>query len=418
VVAQVQEGVWPDVRRSTSLLEGDRLGDPAHAATPGQLVVDERRLFYVAITRARHRLLVTAVRSPEDDGDRPSRFLDELGVPLPEQAEVAGGTLSLASLVGRLRRALVDPASSEGLRLAAARQLARLAAPDATGHPSAAAAHPSSWWGLVDVSPGARPVRDPDSAVRLSGSSVSSYATCPLAWFLDHEAQARAASTTSQGFGLVLHALARLVATGALPAEPAALSAKLDEVWPRLGFDATWQSVRERAEAEAAVRRFLNWYAANSGSWVASEAEFSIEHDGVLLRGSVDWVGRDGDGNAVVVDFKTGKSVPSAADLAQHPQLGIYQIAVREGGLAEQFGGPVSLGGAELVQLRQGLKGEQAKVQRQDPLEGASWADDLLTATRDGVLAERFPARVHSGCDRCPFRQSCPAQDSGAQVIP
>jgi hypothetical protein len=43
-------------------------------------LAEERRLFYVATTRASRRLVVTAVDSPEDDGVRPSRFVAELGV--------------------------------------------------------------------------------------------------------------------------------------------------------------------------------------------------------------------------------------------------------------------------------------------------------------------------------------------------
>ena len=42
--------------------------------------MEERRLFYVACTRARRRLVVSAVKSPDDDGEQPSRFLEELGV--------------------------------------------------------------------------------------------------------------------------------------------------------------------------------------------------------------------------------------------------------------------------------------------------------------------------------------------------
>ena len=65
-----------------SLLQPDRLGpdglrDPLPASA---LLAEERRLFYVAVTRARRRLVVTAVDSPEDDGVRASRFLAELGV--------------------------------------------------------------------------------------------------------------------------------------------------------------------------------------------------------------------------------------------------------------------------------------------------------------------------------------------------
>ena len=64
VVAGVQEGAWPDVRRRGSLLEPDRLGRRAvteRRSRPRSRIAEERRLFYVACTRARRRLVVTAV---------------------------------------------------------------------------------------------------------------------------------------------------------------------------------------------------------------------------------------------------------------------------------------------------------------------------------------------------------------------
>ncbi|NED28763.1 ATP-dependent helicase, partial [Streptomyces anulatus] len=101
VVAGVQEGVWPDLRRRGSLLEADRIGRDglAEPLTPGALLAEERRLFYVAATRARDRLVVTAVKAPADDGDQPSRFLTELGV---EPRDVTGRPrrpLAVAALV-------------------------------------------------------------------------------------------------------------------------------------------------------------------------------------------------------------------------------------------------------------------------------------------------------------------------------
>src|SRR5581483_12000037 len=80
-VAHVQEGSWPDLRRRGSLLGSELLVDVlAGRDTPGgpplsAQLAEERRLFYVAITRARRRLLVTAVSGEEE---QPSRFLDEL----------------------------------------------------------------------------------------------------------------------------------------------------------------------------------------------------------------------------------------------------------------------------------------------------------------------------------------------------
>ena len=87
VVAHVQEGAWPDLRRRATLLQADRIGAERYAVpvlqpdtTTRELLAEERRLFYVACTRARERLVVTAVASPDDEGEQPSRFLTELGV--------------------------------------------------------------------------------------------------------------------------------------------------------------------------------------------------------------------------------------------------------------------------------------------------------------------------------------------------
>ncbi len=62
--------VWPDLRRRGSLLQAERLSADGLSdyVTPAALLAEERRLFYVACTRARERLVVTAVRSPERGG--------------------------------------------------------------------------------------------------------------------------------------------------------------------------------------------------------------------------------------------------------------------------------------------------------------------------------------------------------------
>ncbi|MFC9682032.1 ATP-dependent helicase [Streptomyces sp. NPDC056948] len=432
VVAGVQEGLWPDLRRRGSLLEADRIGRDglAEPLTPGALLAEERRLFYVAATRARERLVVTAVKAPADDGDQPSRFLTELGV---EPKDVTGRPrrpLSVAALVAELRATTVDPRVSDALREAAARRLARLAAlADEDGRPLVPSAHPYRWWGMFEPTESKVPLRNRDQPVVLSGSALDQLAnTCALQWFLGREVKADAPATAAQGFGNVVHVLADEVASGHTPADLSVLMERLDSVWNALAFDAPWKSDQEKDNARVALERFLQWHVMDrtGRTSVASEHDFDVTLEAgdyqVRVRGQMDRVEADGDGRAYVVDFKTGKQAPTGKEVERHPQLAVYQLAVREGAVDDVFDGArPEPGGAELVHLRQGAAqrdgGETLpKVQAQEPLEG-EWVGDLLATAAGKVLDERFTPTAGQHCTHCAFRASCSARQEGRHVV-
>ncbi|WUL58430.1 ATP-dependent helicase [Streptomyces sp. NBC_00344] len=432
VVAGVQEGLWPDLRRRGSLLEADRIGRDglAEPLTPGALLAEERRLFYVAATRARDRLVVTAVKAPADDGDQPSRFLNELGV---EPRDVTGRPrrpLAVAPLVAELRASVVDPQSTPALREAAAHRLARLAAlADEEGQPLVPAAHPYRWWGLYEPTRSKVPLRDRDQPVALSGSALDQLVnTCSLQWFLGREVKADAPSTAAQGFGNVVHVLADEVASGRTPADLAVLMERLDTVWDSLAFDAPWKSGQEKEHARVALERFLRWHVMDrAGRTVAAtEHDFDVTLEAgeyeVRIRGSMDRVEQDADGRAYVVDFKTGKAAPTKDEVARHPQLAVYQLAVREGAVDEAFGGRrPAPAGAELVQLRQAAAVKEGgdtlpKIQAQQPLAG-EWVGDLLATAAGKVLDERFTPTTGSHCTHCAFRASCSALPEGRHIV-
>ncbi|MEK9519260.1 UvrD-helicase domain-containing protein [Streptomyces venezuelae] len=432
VVAGVQEGLWPDLRRRGSLLEADRIGRDglAEPLTPGALLAEERRLFYVAATRARDRLVVTAVKAAAEDGDQPSRFLAELG---EEPRDVPGRPrrpLAVSALVAELRATTVDPAAAPALRAAAADRLAELAAlTDDDGQPLVPAAHPDRWWGLFEPTRSPEPLRDRDRPVALSPSSLDNLvSTCSLQWFLGREVKAAAPATAAQGFGNVVHVLADEVASGRTPADLDVLMARLDSVWDALAFDAPWKSAQEKRNARAALERFLSWHVMDRGGRTpaASEHDFDVTLEAgayeVRIRGSMDRVETDEHGRAYVVDFKTGKSAPTRDEVAHHPQLAVYQLAVREGALDEVLDGRrPEPGGAELVQLRQGAPQKEGgdaapKVQAQEPLAG-EWVGELLAHAAGRVLDERFTPTTGQHCANCSFRASCSAQPEGRQVV-
>ena len=100
-VVGVQEDVWPDLRMRQTLLQADRIGrnEELLPATTSEALLAERRLFYVALTRAKDKVVVTAVlEAGAEDGQAPSRFMEEL--------RDSGAVLSETNVPGRPQRAL------------------------------------------------------------------------------------------------------------------------------------------------------------------------------------------------------------------------------------------------------------------------------------------------------------------------
>ncbi|MDQ3616327.1 MAG: ATP-dependent helicase [Actinomycetota bacterium] len=423
VVAGVQEGAWPDLRRRATLLQADRLGSGGMLppTTTSSLVADERRLFYVACTRAKQRLVVTAVRSPEEDGEQPSRFLDDLAVPASMSRGRPRRPLSLAGLVADLRRTVSDPTTPEGLRRAAARRLARLAKEGSHGARLVPAADPVNWWGTRSRSRSDRPVRTAQEPLTLSASALDGLLTCPVRWFLEREAGGASVSTVSQGFGLVVHALADRVGKGEVT-DVEDLLGYVDKVWDQLVFDTPWAREKQRVEVEKVIRRFVGWHnRPGARTVVATEQRLRAtvqlpDGETVALYGFADRLELDERGDVVVVDFKTGKTKPAEQSLPENPQLGLYQLAVDNGAVDELVQAGTRSGGAELVQLRHDAKG-LPKVQQQKPQprdeQGRTPVELQLMSATDVVRSEAFVARENAYCERCDFATICPVKGSG-----
>ncbi|MEV4399738.1 ATP-dependent DNA helicase [Nonomuraea sp. NPDC049607] len=415
VLAGVQEGVWPDLRLRGSLLGADDLvevvegAEPSAASLASKLLAEERRLFYVAATRARRRLVVTAVGG-EDTDERPSRFLSEL---MPGEVESAtvddrARWLTMSALVADLRSAVTDPTRPAKVRRRAARQLARLAAAGVQG------AHPNDWYALTPITDD-RPLSWPDDIVNISPSAVESFTKCGLRWLLE-TAVGAAGTSTAQGLGNVIHALAMLAATD-LPGEDV-LSERLDQVWNELDFGGVWYNRKQRQVAEQMIGKFLRWQKDNPRELVAIEESFvAMVSEGVQIKGRVDRVERDDDGRAVIIDLKTGGSKPKAGELDRHPQLGVYQLAALLGAFARH--GMTEPGGAALVQLGKAAGKNAATEQRQGALaddRNPGWAADLVDTVATGMSGPFFQAKVNDGCRTCAARASCPVNDNGGQV--
>ncbi len=428
IVAGVQEDGWPDLRGRSSLLATDELGRlPSEApAGTGEALGDERRLFFVACTRARRSLTITCVGSVEDGGPQPSRFVAEVarvdGVQVLPAGLPGGHINTVAELVADLRWALERPGVSPRLRARAADVLGQLASGSAAGmRGPVRAADPVGWWNARGWTAGTRPVSPVDEPVYLSGSGWESIDKCSWRWFLDRKAKAGEPTGRSAAFGAVVHALADAVATGELPADAKALESRARDFWPRLGFEAPWLAESEFEEVRSAVARYLAWLQSGQqqgrvlvGTELEFSAEIGTEAGPVVVAGRADRVERGPDG-LHIIDFKTQRRADTIAEVARNRQLSVYQLAAAAG--CFDGGNSPEVAGAELVLLRLDERTSgQPKVQRQAAIDGQEILPELAELV-ETIRAERWVPNPRGGaCRICDFKPLCPADPAGRQV--
>lgn len=417
-VCGVQEGVWPDLRLRGSLLGSEQLVDvmrgrdtrlgSAELLRAAQAAVryDETRQFHVAITRSSERLLVTAVRS---DDEQPSVYLDLVDPPVrhedlgeePRQPVEVPDAMTLSGTVAALRRDVArghEPAAER-----AAVDLGFLARQQVPG------ADPDRWWAMTALSDD-RPLREADATVSVSPSRVESFGTCGLNWLLT-SVGADGPDVGTRNVGTLVHEIAAQFPDADLQT----MGAALDERWARLGFGTSWMSERDRARAHGMLEKLHGYFEkATAQGWeqVGVEVDFRLQVGRAALRGSVDRIERkDGIPGIRVIDFKTGSGKPKQDEVAEQAQLGVYQVAVVEGA----FEGQDQTAGAALVHVGKAAGTKGAAVQPQPALDEStdSWAHNLLARTADGMSSAAVRATVSDRCGTCPVRACCPLQDEG-----
>jgi superfamily I DNA/RNA helicase/RecB family exonuclease len=351
-----------------------------------------------------------AAPGPADDaGPDPDAVDRGLGGDLDVPVGRPPRALTLAALVAELRTAVVAPDASPARRLAAASELARLAAAGVPG------AHPDEWWGLRTLSDD-RPLVDEGEPVKVTPSSMESALRCSLRWLLERHGGAAPAGHAQQ-VGNLVHAAAMLAEDA--HADRERLIEYVSGRFDAIELAARWLAGPEQERAQGMVDKLLRWLAKNPRRLLAIEHEFTVRLDDpnrpIQLTGRVDRLEVDEQGRLVVIDLKTGKSTAVAAgDVEEHAQLAGYQAAV-DAGAFEEFGD--RSGGAALVQLG---PTKEAREQMQLPLAEATdpqWAYAMVRRTADTMAAATFSAVANNKCRVCPVRTSCPISGQGRQVV-
>jgi DNA helicase-2/ATP-dependent DNA helicase PcrA len=322
---------------------------------------EERRLFYVAMTRARDRLVLTHA---EDYGGRRthkvSRFLVEaLALPAPPKS-----------------RPIASPAEA----------IARFA-------PAA-----------VPVPPEPAPP-PPDRPLHLSHGQIDDYLTCPFKYRYAHVVQVPLAGDPRVMFGVAVHHALRVFLQHrlkGLPIDEPDVLAAFESAWSSEGFYSREHEERRLDEGRSALRRFVAREIASRRVPLAVEMEFRFRLGPDVVVGRWDRID-EAEGGIVLVDYKTSavddaqKAEERARESVRGGQLGLYALAY-----AETRGAPPAR--VQLHFVADGIVGE-AEV---EPAHLERARKRARTAAA-GIRAARFPARPDlRGCGYCPYSRLCP----------
>lgn len=183
--------------------------------------------------------------------------------------------------------------------------------------------------------------------------------------------------------------------------------------WIDVGFRDPEQSVAWRARVRDTVVGYLRGIDRDRQP-VGIERSVSLKTRHVAVTGRIDRLDERG-GEVVVVDYKTGRRVPTVDDARTSLALALYAVAA-----GRMFRRPCAR--VELHHLPSGTVAAHEHTDeslRRKVVEAESIAADLRRADAEfadlGAESDRFPARPTSLCTWCDFRSQCP---EGQQMGP
>jgi DNA helicase-2/ATP-dependent DNA helicase PcrA len=444
IVPELLDGEWPVKEGWGGYFPRELLRE---VVPPGDIHTDEeRRLLYVAMTRAQERLVLT---TPTDlrGSNGTSRFIGELYLGAGEELLVVQrGAVELSptgasEAIAEIRRVMPLPTARErrlGLRLQANELIGMLEAIDRSdpetsearealvldlahiGRAAAFAADEARAHGFdpltlrtvaLDSDAGANLLEVAPLPTRFSYSAFDTYERCPLqyAFRYVYRMPERAAPVAALTFGSTAHAAFEAftrerrerVARGEPPPTREDLEREFRARWvpTQFGDKAAEESYGRRVQS--LLDNFWDGEVAGIGEAIVEEQDFELTlepADGApfTVSGQIDRIDRLPSGKVEVIDYKTGRS-SSQKDVDQSLQLSLYALACRDA---------LELGTPERVTLYFTEEATRRSTTR---------TGEQLDATRDDVMARvarmrtgDFAATPGNVCAWCDYRAMCP----------
>ncbi len=334
---------------------------------------EERRLFYVAMTRAKDTLAIYANQGQSKKDPKPTKFLREF---------------------------MVNPAYRKfwSTRSAAAVQETLFA--EEEQRIALEQSNVAAWLMMASVS-GAGAVGG------LSASTIEMYEKCPLRFKLERDWNLPRDVPAALHYGAALHRVLRTF----YDAVRYGRQIGDDDLIEMFRADLAAAGIADRYQYDLYLRQGTEqlrqfFEIARSGlppEVLDTECRFDLQVGPARLTGRVDRMDRTGPDTVAIVDYKTGKP-QSQEDADESLQLSLYALAARDawGKHASQLILHNLETNTAVVTTRTGAELEEAKLR-------------VLEAA-EGIAEGKFAPKVGYQCRFCPYRNLCPATENTVVV--
>jgi DNA helicase II / ATP-dependent DNA helicase PcrA len=334
---------------------------------------EERRLFYVAMTRARDSLHMYGKQGIGRD-KTPAGFLREL-IGNPELQRWLRARAALPSQPELIEiAAAADLSHDQGSRLPAWLELPAIEGLDA----------------------------------KLSASAIETYETCPLQFKFEREWKLSRQLHAAVQYGAAMHRVLRTYYDSVRLRRTKPDDELLQQFRDDLLSTGIQDDYQRDLYLEQGLDQLKEFLAATRSAMLPevlhTEEWFDVEIAGTKLTGRIDRMDRAPDGSVVIVDYKTGKA-RSQEDADESLQLSIYAMAAEQ-----RWGYRVS----ELV--FHNLEGNIPIISKRTEFQLEQARERVLAVVR-GIADGNFKPKPDFYCNFCAFRGLCPAREKRAPNV-
>ena len=341
-------------------------------------IQEERRLFYVALTRAQDRLTITTLT--EKKGRVPVFIEDLLMDPAVNRRDLQQ---SAPKLKKQAPRPTAVPRSTPASELFPVSE-----------EPPRIFSRIASW--AEEFHP---PAPDP---LKLSSSAVDNYRKCPQQYAFSYLWSLKEGPRAALTFGSVMHTTIKrfvdqLKKGVKLPF--AEVQRIYETEWTSAGFEDGYQEAEYKKDGLEQLRAFHGTMLRESPQILEQEKAFELPlANDVILTGRMDQVNSLGRNHVEIVDYKTGKPRKDS-DARKNLQLSIYALAAKE--IFEW--NPVRL-------VFHYLQTNQTQVTSRDSKQ-LDDAEKIVQEAAADIRAAQFPPNPGFVCRSCAYKPICPAHE-------